>query len=285
MYSSTFKLRGQEKRGQAKEGDKRLPPKLEDMRHRGWRGGLIAPHRAFVRLHLGPWRIAESAALALLGTVGWIALLPMVGRFWDRIFGFWGRHLGFKSDVILVAQGWGRHIHFALPCFGLSAGPASGTSWWIITGGTILAFSASFMLTEEALPWAYLLRGFCLLQATALGYFAVASARFPHDLPGYTVSMLVFSCVLIGLIPVLYGFTFYLLNFSLAQKVFLTLATVVHLVLFVPHQYLLHVYLLHGSILFMPVLYFIFGPFLDILVFIGFYSWGMSWTAAEPLRT
>jgi hypothetical protein len=94
----------------------------------------------------------------------------------------------------------------------------------------------------------------------------------------------VFSCVLIGLIPVLYGFTFYLLDFTLTQKIFLTLATVAHLVLFVPQQYMLHVYLLHGSVLFMPVLYFVFGPFLDILVFIGFYSWGMSWRGRNLLE-
>jgi hypothetical protein len=235
-------------------------------------------------MRLTPLRIAESIGLALLGTAAWIAVLPLVGRFWGRVLAFWGVQLGLKSSVILVPQGWG-HIHFALPCFTLSAGPASGAAWWTTSGITVLAFGASFLLAEEALPWAYLLRGFCLLQATALGYFAVASARFPHDLPGYTVSMLVFSCVLIGLIPVLYGFTFYLLNFNLLQKVFLTLATVVHLVLFVPQQYMLHVYLLHGSVLFMPVLYFVFGPFLDILVFIGFYSWGMSWRAAELLDT
>ena len=112
----------------------------------------------------------------------------------------------------------------------------------------------------------------------------MASARFPHDLPGYTVSMLVFSSILIGLLPVLYAFTFYLLNFSLRQKLFLTVATMAHLVVFVPHQYILHAYLLHGSVLFMPVLYFMFGPFLDILAFIGFYSWGMSWEGSEPLE-
>lgn len=263
--------------------DRRLPPELEDIRKRGWRGGLITPHRAFVRLRLTPRRLVESAALASLGTASWIALLPVVGRFWGRVLAFWGSQLGLKSDVILVPQGWGRHIHFALPCFGLAAGPATGTAWWITTGVTVLALIASFLLAEEALPWAYLIRAFCLLQATALGYFAVASARFPHDLPGYTVSMLVFSCILIGLIPVLYAFTFYLLNFSFAQKVFLTLATVVHLVLFVPQQYMLHIYLVHASVLFMPVLYFVFGPFLDILAFIGFYSWGMSWKAPEPL--
>jgi hypothetical protein len=234
---------------------------------------------------LSPRRLVESAALALLGTASWIAALPAVGRFWGHILAFWGEQLGLKSEVILVPQGWGNHIHFALPCFGLAAGPASGTAWWITTGVTVLALIASFLLADEALPWAYLIRAFCLLQATALGYFAVASARFPHDLPGYTVSMLVFSCILIGLVPVLYAFTFYLLNFSLAQKLFLTLATVVHLVLFVPQQYMLHIYLVHASVLFMPVLYFVFGPFLDILAFIGFYSWGMSWRAPELLDT
>jgi len=27
----------------------------------------------------------------------------------------------------------------------------------------------------------------------------------------------------------------------------------------------------------MPTLYFIFGPFLDVLIFVSLYSWGMSW--------
>lgn len=263
--------------------DKSLPPVLEGMRRRGWRGGLITPHRAFVRLRIGPYRIAESLVLALAGTACWIAALPAAGRLWGRIFAFWGAQLNLKSDVLLVPQGWGSHIHFALPCFGLAAGPASGTAWWVTTAATVLAFAASFLLGDEALPWAYLIRCFCFLQATALGYFAMASARFPHDLPGYTVSMLVFSCILIGLVPVLYAFTFYLLNFSLTQKLFLTAATMIHLVVFVPQQYMLHIYLLHGSVLFMPVLYFVFGPFLDILAFIGFYSWGMSWKTSAPL--
>lgn len=268
MYSSISRPRPQESE---------LPPELEASRHRGWRGGLIKPHRAFARLQLTRGRLIQSIGLALLGTACWIALLPTVGRFWGHILAFWGARLELKSEVILVPQGWGRYIHFALPCFGLAAGPASGTAWWITTGVTVLALIASYLLAEEALPWAYLIRAFCLLQVTALGYFVVASAHFPHDLPSYTVSMLVFSCILIGLVPVLYAFTFYLLDFSLAQKIFLTLVTIAHLVLFVPQQYMLHVYLVHASVLFMPVLYFVFGPFLDILAFIGFYSWGMSW--------
>lgn len=272
MYSSIFRA----------EEEKKFGVSAPDLRHRGWRGGLIPPHRAFVKLRIGPRRIAETFLLFLLGSGLWLAALPLVGKFWERIFAFWGYQLDLKTKVLMVPQGWW-HIRFALPCLPISAGPATGTSWWITGGITVVAFSATFLLSEEALPWSYLIRGLCLLQATALGYFAIAAARFPHDLPGYTVSMLVFSCILIGLVPVLYAFTFYLLNFSLTQKVALTLATMGHLILFVPHQYLLQVYLLHGSILFMPVLYFVFGPFLDILAFIGFYSWGMSWKSPDSL--
>jgi hypothetical protein len=232
---------------------------------------------------LGPGRIVEAIVLAISGTTCWLAILPAVGRLWGHLFSFWGAQLNLRSDVILVPQGWGRHVHFFLPCFGVVAGSASGTVWWVTTITTVAAFVASFLMSEESLPWAYLLRAICLLQATALGYFAIASARFPHDLPGYTVSMLVFSCILIGLVPVLYAFTFYLFNFSILQKVSLTVLTMIHLVLFVPHQYIVHVYLLRYSVLFMPVLYFVFGPFLDILAFIGFYSWGMSWKSVDPI--
>lgn len=271
MYSSISRTRIQQR------------PAIDQLRLRGWRGGLIRPHRAIARLRLRPRGVIESILLASTMTAGWILALPEVGRFWAAIFSFWGKHLNLAPEVTLVPQGWG-HVQFALPCFGVSAGSTSGPIWWITAAVTVLVFLGSFRFGEEALPWSYLVRGFCLLQTTALGYFALASARFPHALPSYTVSMLLFSCILIGLIPWLYAFTFYLLNFRLQQKVSLTLVTVLHLLVLVPHQYLLHVYLLHGSILFMPLLYFVFGPFLDILAFVGFYSWGMSWDAPDSLE-
>ena len=274
MSSSTFKV----------STEKSLAPELQAIRDRGWRGGYIRPHRAFARMQLHPLRIIETVSLGGLGLLGWIAVLPEVAHLWARIFAFWATELGLNSEVTLVPQVWGSHVRFALPTFGLAAGPATGDGWWITTAVVVVAFGGSFLIGEEALPWKYLLRCFCLLQATALGYFALASARFPHDLPTYTVSMLLFSSILIGLVPLLYAFTFYVLNFTLRQKIFLTVATMLHLTVFVPHQYLLHVYVLHSSVLFMPLLYFMFGPFLDILAFIGFYSWGMSWNASEPFE-
>jgi hypothetical protein len=46
---------------------------------------------------------------------------------------------------------------------------------------------------------------------------------------------------------------------------------------FVPLQALAHAYILHQSLLFMPVLFLLFGMPLQILVVVSFYSWGMSW--------
>ncbi len=50
-----------------------------------------------------------------------------------------------------------------------------------------------------------------------------------------------------------------------------------HLSLFITLQMLLQAIVLHKLILFMPVLYIVFGLPLDALVVIAFYSWGMSW--------
>jgi hypothetical protein len=47
--------------------------------------------------------------------------------------------------------------------------------------------------------------------------------------------------------------------------------------MFVPLQVLVHALVLQKSLLFMPVLYIIFGLPVDILVVIAFYSWGMTW--------
>ena len=56
------------------------------------------------------------------------------------------------------------------------------------------------------------------------------------------------------------------------------LAILVHLAVFVPLQVLVHIWLvLHGTALLMPVLFLVFGLLLDVLVFVSFYGWALSW--------
>jgi hypothetical protein len=87
------------------------------------------------------------------------------------------------------------------------------------------------------------------------------------------------------MVPWMLGFTYYIFDFKFLQKLALTLLTMSYLTVFIPFQYMLHVYILQKSILFMPLLYFAFGPFLDVLVFVCLYSWGMSWGASRTPAT
>jgi hypothetical protein len=253
---------------------------IYDIRRRGWRGGIITPHRAFARLHLRTSDFVVSLVSVLGITAGWLLALPLVGEFWFHVFRFWHRFLGFEGSVARAPQQWGP-LHFSVPTVLVSAGPPDSLSWWITAAVTLFAFWISFGIPEEHLPWVYLLRFLVIVQATALAYFVFAAARFPHDLPSYTVGMLYFGTIFITLLPLILGFSYFLFDFRYLQKLGLTLGTMAYLALFLPFQYMLHVWIIHKSVLFMPALYFVFGPFLDVLVFISLYSWGMSWKSRE----
>ena len=264
-------------------GARPLPRALEALKHRGWRGGVITPHRAFAYLHIGFKEI--FTAVMLVATLGyaWVRLLVPVSNFWGRVFAYWTKALQLDGTVMVSPQQWTDHVRFNLPYVSAAAGPVDPHTWWITGVVTLAVFAVTYFISEEYTPWMYLLRFLVLIQGTALVYFVFFSARFPHDLPSYTVSMLYFGTILIGLIPLILGFTYYLFDFNIFKKLALTLMSMAYLAAFLPFQYMLHVYLLQKSILFMPILYFAFGPFLDVLVFVSLYSWGMSWKSQGKL--
>ena len=244
---------------------------------------MITPHRAFARLRIGIKEIFLCAFLVYGLIFSWVKALPYVGVFWGRVFAYWAKRLNLEGNLAMAPQSWGPSIHFSLPFLNMSAGPADAHTWWIAAVVTLAAFAASYFIPEEHIPWMYLLRFLVLIQGTALVYFVFAAARFPHDLPSYTISMLFFGTVLTGMIPLILGFTYFLFDFSLFKKLMLSLACMGYLTLFIPFQYMLQVYILRKSILYMPLLYFTFGPFLDVLIFVSLYSWGMSWKSKNRL--
>lgn len=131
------------------------------------------------------------------------------------------------------------------------------------------------------LPLSYLLRGVLLIQISALAYFGIISAQFVHTANDYMAGMMTTGLMLISFVPVLFALTYYIFDFGFFKKFAVTAITMTHLTLFLPLQLLLHARLLQESILFMPVLYVAFGLMLDVLVVIGFYSWGMSWESRK----
>jgi len=255
---------------------------LFDIRRRGWRGGIITPHRAFARLRFTARDFCVISSLVLAITAAWLCSLRYVGELWFHVFRFWHGVLGLEGSVARAPQVWGP-VHFSVPTVLISAGAPGALTWWTTAAVTLLVLWITFGISEEHLPFVYLLRFLVIIQGTALAYFLFAAAKFPHDLPSYTVGMLHFGTIFITLLPLILGFSYFLFGFRLPQKVGLTLGTMAYLVIFLPFQYMLHVWIIHNSILFMPLLYFVFGPFLDVLIFVSLYSWGMSWPSRNEI--
>ena len=255
---------------------------IHDLRRRGWRGGIITPHRAFARLHFRVRDFWITLGLVTAITSLWLLSLHYVGELWFYVFRFWHRALELEGSVARAPQRWGP-IHFSVPTVLISAGAPDTLTWWTTGAVTLLILWITFGIPEEHLPFVYLLRFLVIIQGTALAYFAFAAARFPHDLPSYTVGMLYFGTIFMTLLPLILGFSYFLFDFRLPQKIGLTVGIMAYLVIFLPFQYMLHVWIIHNSILFMPILYFVFGPFLDVLIFVSLYSWGMSWKSRNEI--
>src|SRR5207248_10654453 len=127
----------------------------------------------------------------------------------------------------------------------LPAGAITPITWSLTALITALAVAACHYLGEELAPVVYIIRALVIIQTSALVYFAFFAARFPHDLPSYTVGMLVFGVILISIVPVVLAFTYYVFDFSWLKKLAVTAGTMAYLVLFIPLQYALHVWILH----------------------------------------
>jgi len=255
------------------------------MRNRGYRGGVIRMHRGMIRFRASKIDLLHTIVLAIGLSFAWIRALPLVARLWLAIFQFWINALHMEARVYMMPQHWTNLVQVSLPFVGVEAGTITPFTWTLTLFVTLAIFAATYWFNEDHAPWFYIVRALVLIQGSALIYFAFASARFPHDIPTYTMGMLSFGVILIGMIPIVLAFTYYPFDFSLGKKLALTLLLMGHLALFFPLQYVLQVYILHHSILFMPLLYFAFGPFVDVLVFVCFYSWAMSWKSRSQIQS
>jgi hypothetical protein len=252
---------------------------LQDPR---WLGDHTVPHRAFRTLQPSSLEMALGFLVAVAATAGWIVLLPRVASLWVKLLSFWIGRLWPGTSVLLLPRTVVGHWQVPVPYFTVDAGPISGWTWVAIAAGSVVLFLASYRIPiDNHLPYMYMMRAFALIQGSALLYTALAQRPFPADPSEYCASMLLFGMIYIGLMPGILGFTFYIFDVSIWRKIALTIFIMAHLTLFIPLQYLTHACILHVSLLFLPLLYFVFGPLIDVVVLLGFYSWGMSWPSAD----
>ena len=247
-------------------------------RLRGHRGGVISMHRALTQFVLGPRDLITSGLLVLLISFAWAVSLPPLCRFWQYLLTVGLRVLALRGDLGLSKHQVVSAIRFAVPYPRMASVPPDSLTWWLTASVVILLLAASFFFPTRLTPVKYLLRAALFIQATSLAYFMWAPGRFPHTPDSYMEGLMGYAIALISFVPILFGLTYYIFDFGLMKKALLTVLTMTHLSLFLPLQVLLQATLLEKSVLFMPILYIVFGLPVDVLIILAFYSWGMSWS-------
>jgi hypothetical protein len=122
-------------------------------------------------------------------------------------------------------------------------------------------------------PLRMLLFLIAFVHATAVVFFVVSPTGLARDLPSYLETMMLGGVFLVSTVPPLFAFTYYILEASFLRKAFFTLACMAHLAVFIPLQYALHAFIVHhGSLVMLPLLYMLFGVFVDVFLMVAFYA-------------
>jgi hypothetical protein len=235
-------------------------------------------HRALAHFRLGPMNLIAAVFLFACFSWIWLVLLAKVCRFWTRVLVLGIRLLPLRAELGLAHHHVTSFVSFDVPYLRMEPVLPSALIWWLTCVVTLSFFAGSFLLSGKFIPIKYLLRAILLVPATALLYFIFLPARFPHTPDSYMEGLVTAGITLISVIPLLFGLTYYIFDFGLLKKAFLTAIAMTHLALFLPFQVLFQALFLQKTVLFMPVLYIIFGMPVNILIIVAFYSWGMTWS-------
>jgi hypothetical protein len=252
--------------------------RLEAIRVRGVRGGVITPHRSMVGLPWTLWRLVSTLLLSVGGVALLLATLPWIGRLWQALFERGRDFLGIRAP--LGDQLWSLPglAEFTLPVMAVPTPLPSVPELLVAALATTGVFLTSLLLPARWTPLRYFLRLLVALQAIAILFFAFWPDPFPYRLQDHLFLVLSSGLVVMGLVPLVLGLTLHVFDLAVWKKGLLTLAILAHLALFVPAQALIHLWLVRaGSAVVMPVLFLIFGLLLDVLVFVAFYGWALSW--------
>jgi hypothetical protein len=255
-----------------------LQRKIDDLRFRGFGGTSIKLHRAIYQVKLKKTNLIGSLFLPFAFTLLLLCFLSTIIQFWRFLFDFFLDKIEPGSTIAAQAIDLGKYfLWIYYP--NLSAGAPSTWLWWATLIGCVFIFLLTYLIpAKRFLPLIYIVRACLLIQATALAYFYFLPGQFPYDIASYLGNALTMSLIFIFMVPWILGLTYYVFDFSLLQKITLTSLILVYFVIAFPMQYLLHAYALHHlSLLFLPLFYLVFGAFLDVMMFVALYSWGMSW--------
>ena len=265
------------------ESHKHISPALrrrvERLRNIGHFGGTISQHRALLTLPMSPADYIPAIILAVAIFFIYLFALEYVFNAWSWILEWCSNlfHMELKQGSFGFEVGI---FNIYVPYLKIGAATPSNTEWAIGVIIVALVLLISFFLPDRFIPFAYLLRALVFIQTISIVYFLLFSNYFPYSLASYQAVMMLAGLIFIGLVPIIYGLIYYIFDEILIKKLWLTLLTMSHLLLLVPLQYFAHAYLIHEySLMYMPILFLMFGLMIDVFILIAFYSWGMSWKA------
>ncbi len=258
--------------------DRALRDEIEDMRHRGARGGYIVKHRAMITSRRGRMKILSSLATSLVLFSFWLYALRWVSVIWANVLSFWNDVLGMGGYVTLIHYQLGTIYTFKAPYLHVAS---SAPDYAMLLGGwivSVILFIATYFMPRRYLPVTYIFRLIIVFQLVAQVFFTFVPLAFPYSAAGYIHGILIACMGLIALVPVMLGLTYSIFDYSWLRKVGLALLVMGYLTVLVPVQFAVHAFILyHMSLLFLPLLFFAFGLPVNIMIFIGLYSWGASW--------
>ena len=255
-----------------------LQNKIDDIRFRGFGGTTIQMHRAIKQVKLSRANVVLAVCLPPIFNLLLLALLGPMLAMWEAIFGYWTGSLAPHATLGTHVIDLGRYI--ALISYPQLSAEEPGFYCFMLTVFvSLLLYLLTFRVTpDHMLPLMYIVRACMIIQATALLYFYLWPGRFPHRADAILADALTMSVYFMFLIPWLLGLTFYIFNFTIWQKMGATVLMLLYFAVALPMQYLAHALILHHfSLLFLPILYLVFGIFIDIMMFVALYSWAMSW--------
>lgn len=243
----------------------------------GHRGGQIRMHRSQRVLSFPKSRWLQVFLLPLGFNL--LTLFSLVGlmQFWSMFLSFWFERLALSGQITQIGlfSLWGNNL--VIPSIHLAGAIPTTSGWLMHVAVTLFVLALSFWLPTSYMPLRYLLRVLVFVHSTALFYFGFAPASFPYDLETYSRDALIMMIVFLLLIPWLLSFSYYVYSFSIEKKLGFTLVIMLYFCVFAPSQLLVHAILLHSfSALMLPLLYLVFGAFLNVMLFMAFYSWAMS---------
>jgi hypothetical protein len=259
-----------------------LQEKIDDLRFRGFGGTAIQQHRAIKQIKLSKGNLVIAFLLPLVFNLLLLCFLGAILACWEFMFDFWMGKLATGGVMASHDIDLGLYT-ITLNYPQLSADEPSVHNWLITAFVTLIVLLMSFRFaSERKLPLAYIARACALIQTTALAYFFALPGHFPHDAATSLGDALSMSIYFLFLIPWLLGVTFYIFNFSLLRKMGLTALMIVYFAVALPMQYLAHGLVFHHlSLMFVPLFYLVFGIFIDVMMFVALYSWGMSWDTPD----